>query len=347
MGGKTQTSTSEPYGPAQPHLQRTMTDASKLYEGGVGGRTFMGSLVNPMANQTIGGLDHMQNVSQQSVPFMSSAFGRLNNLADDRNPQSVQGQDAMSAAVGGYGAPGTGQIDSIASQSQGPSFSQQNLSNVAQGKMLGGADPYFERAMEAASRKAGDAINMSASGAGRYGSGVHQGNLAREIGDMQATARSNQYNTERGRQVEANSLIDAQRGAGLDRALGAYSTSAGIQGQNADRRIGAANNLFQMGQQGFNNRMAAFDRMPAAYETAMMPGRTGLEIGGRYEDLNQRVLDDQSRIFDSTQNAPWEQLARYNAIATGMGGLGGTQTQRSNPGLGGFLGSLTSLAGLL
>lgn len=347
MGGKTTTQSNEPWGAAKPALQTTLTDAGKLYEQGIGGRSWTGPTNAAMTMQQTGGLSHMMNTAQGFQPWLNTGANRLDNVsnAGTRDANMAQGSAAMSAAVGGYGAPSTGMIDHVASQSQGPSFSQANLSKIASGSMLGGGDPYFERAMEAASRKAGDAINMSASGAGRYGSAVHQGNLAREIGDMQATARSNQYNTERGRQVEANSLIDSMRGQGLDRALSAYGTSAGIQGQNADRRIGAANNLFGMGQQGVNNQLASFDRMGTAYDNALRPGQTSLDVGQRYQDQAQNVLNDQMRIFDDTQNLPWQQLSRYNAIASGMGGLGGTQTARSGGGFGDVLGGLMGILG--
>jgi hypothetical protein len=212
----------------------------------------------------------MENTARTMTPWMSQASARLDGIAN-----------------------------------AGPSYSERNLGDAASGKYLGGSDPHFEEALSAASRKAQDAVNLQASQMGRMGSGANYAAVAREIGDIQTSARSDQYNRERTYQMSANEMLDAQRQAGLA------------------------------------NRFAAFDRMPAAFEQAMAPGQALFDVGQRYQGQAQNVLDDQIRMFDAAQTAPWEQLGRYNAIAQGMGGLGGTTTQReSGFGLGDLLGVL-------
>ncbi len=312
MGSKTQTSESSPWQPAQSRLITSMEDADKLYKQGIGGRSWTGLTTAPMSRDQTGGLDSMRNVATGFQPWMNSAAGRLDSIANSAtsNPDLAQARGYMQAAVGGYGAPSTGNIDAIGAAG-----------------MRGAADPAFNQALDIASRKAREQVDLSASGAGRYGSGIHQGNVAREIADIQTGARANQYNI------------------GQDRALSAFGASAGIQGQNADRRIGAANNLFGYGQNDVANRLNAFDRMGSAYDLALRPGQTSYDIGQLYRDEAQNVLNDQMRQFDDSQNLPWQQLARYNAIAQGMGGLGGTTTQRQQRGFGDFLGSLIGLAG--
>ena len=39
----------------------------------------------------------------------------------------------------------------------------------------------------------------------------------------------------------------------------------------------------------------------------------------------QKQLDDQIKLYNQGQARDWENLARYNAIVGGVGGLGGTQ----------------------
>ena len=62
--------------------------------------------------------------------------------------------------------------------------------------------------------------------------------------------------------------------------------------------------------------------MNPAWETANLGNKALAQIGGNYEQLQANMIQDQNRIFDQTQSAPWDQLARYNAIMSGAGQLG-------------------------
>lgn len=275
MGGRSQTSTSEPWKPAQGALQTTLNDAGKLYGGGIGGGIWTGPTNAPLTNQHMGGLATMEARAREFQPWISSGNKELN---------------AISQA--------------------GPSYSERNLGDVASGRFLGGGDPHFESVLDTSGRRAMDAVNLQAGAMGRSGSTANMDSIARTIGELQTGARSDQYNRERGYQMNANEMLDAQRGLGFDR------------------------------------QFAAFDRKPAAFEQALLPGRVMMEAGDRYQQVGQNVLDDQIRMFDAAQSAPWEQLARYQGIAQGMGSLGGTQTQKQNMGFGGVLGGLAQLAGM-
>jgi hypothetical protein len=279
MGGKTQTSSSEPWSAAQPALKTTLSDAGKLYSSGVGGGVYTGA--------TKAGLTSQQNTGLQMQSDVARGFDNWMNM-------------------------GKYNLDGISGASQeGQSYSEKNLGDIASGKYLSGGDPYFEDALSTSSRKAQDAVNLQASGMGRSGSGANYGNVARELGEIQTSARSNQYNQERANQMSANQMLDTQRNTGLDRQLG------------------------------------VFDRMGTAFEYAKAPGQLMQDVGAQYQQQAQNVIDDQVRMFDASQNAPWEQLGRYNAIAQGMGGLGGTQTQTQSGGALGGLGSIAQLLGML
>ena len=67
-----------------------------------------------------------------------------------------------------------------------------------------------------------------------------------------------------------------------------------------------------------------------------------------------QVLDDQRLVIperpgnkrlDSLQNQPWNQLARYNAIASGAGSLGNITTQHQSSSFGDVLGGLLGILG--
>lgn len=98
------------------------------------------------------------------------------------------------------------------------------------------------------------------------------------------------------------------------------------------RKDAANSNLFNMGAQGFNNLGAAYGGMSA-------PAQDLMKIGGMNEDYATRQMNDKLRIFNEQQNKPWENLSRLNAIASGAGQLGGSQTT-SQPGQNPFLTAL-------
>jgi hypothetical protein len=168
------------------------------------------------------------------------------------------------------------------------------------------ANPAFRAVLGEAQKGATDAVNMNASAAGRYGSGTNQSLLAKNVGNLTNQMVSTEYNNWQNRKDAAN------------------------------------NNLFGMGQQGFNNLGAAYTGMQA-------PATDLMNVGSMYEDLATRLKNDELRVFNESQNKPWEMLGRMNAIASGAGQMGGTTTQ-TQPGQNPFLTALgygASGAGLL
>lgn len=111
------------------------------------------------------------------------------------------------------------------------------------------------------------------------------------------------------------------------------SRMVGSEYQNWQNRRDAANsNLFNMGQQGIGN-------LGTAYAGLNKPAQDFMQVGAMNEDLATRQMNDRLRVFNDKNNAPWQQLGRLNAIASGSGQLGGSQTQ-SQPGTNPFLSAL-------
>jgi len=98
------------------------------------------------------------------------------------------------------------------------------------------------------------------------------------------------------------------------------------------RKDAANSSLFNMGQTGIGN-------LGTAYTGLQAPAQSLMQVGAMNEDLATRQLNDRLRVFDAVQNAPWQNLSRLNAIASGAGQLGGTQTT-SQPGQNPFLTAL-------
>lgn len=108
-------------------------------------------------------------------------------------------------------------------------------------------------------------------------------------------------------------------GGGMHQATMAKSIGDLTNQAMLDRQNWAAGNL-----QNFGNAMGQ------AWGTANLGNQALAQIGGNYEQLMANQLQDQNRIFNETQNLPWDQLARYNAIMSGAGQLGSRTSQTVN-----------------
>lgn len=343
---QTQTTSNQPYKAAQPLVDKGMSDALAQYNSGGLVKPNTMSTVVPYAQQTMQGMNAIQNTANQNINGrgLSGQYqGVINN--GGLNTQQQTAVNSMTPYAQGHMNVSTARMDSLGDQATAPSFAQQNLSDVASGKFLGGGDPYFEDVLTRSSEKAHTALNKQAAGLGRYGSDISHGVVAREIGDLQTRARSDQYNRERQAQVQANQMLDQNRLAGLGMGLNAAGMSASTQAGNLDRRMSGATNLFNAGQQGFQNLGAAFDG-------AMAPSDALIGVGSAYEDLAGRQLNDQLRIANERQNAPLANIQALLAAASGAGSYG-TQTQTAQmPGsgfsnvMGGLLGGASLLNGI-
>jgi hypothetical protein len=261
-GGGTQTtsSNSEPWDAAQPTMRTSLAGANNLYNAGVGGQVYTGSTVVPWAQQT-----------------MQGASGIQRNATANSGSRGLSGQYQGIINNGGFN-----------SAQQGAMRNTQQLANSQYS-----ISPELQKVIGAQSAQAADQVNASVAGAGRYGSAVHQGNLASTIGDL------------------TNKTV--------------YGDMQNWQG----RRDAANSNLFNMGQTGIGNLGTAYTGMNA-------PNQDLMNVGGLYEDLATRQMNDRLRVFNESQDRPWELLGRLNSVASGAGQQGGTQTQ-TQPGQNPFL----------
>ncbi len=176
-------------------------------------------------------------------------------------------------------------------------------------------NPNVQKMIDLNARDIGASSNLMASAAGRYGSGAHQGVTERNVGDMATQVRADDYGRERGYQQDA---------------------------------IGQ---LFNAGQQQQANINSNAGFMQDAYGAMMQPGQTMMDIGGQYEDLATRRKNDELRKFQGNDMAGWNRIGLLNNVATGAGGMGGTQSttaqgpSRLQSGIGGALGGFDMSGG--
>lgn len=259
MGGSRQTQTTQqttnPYAAAQPLVNDVLARAQRY-----GNDT---DLFRPeFGGTTMAGVQGLENLGRQ--PWMQ--HGVLANLLNGtQNGFNVANNVLTNTAGGGYMAGGGGGGGAMAApglMSGGQAMAAPGLMSTpdtAGGGGGGSSNPYLNSVLETARRKAADSVNQQFSGAGRYGSGAHTGVLADRLGGIETTARFEDYNNERTRQLQAAGLL---HGAGMQGAQLAGQYDAANMGQNAA--------LIQAG--GMRDQMANAQRQAPLTATQWMQG---------------------------------------------------------------------------
>jgi hypothetical protein len=111
----------------------------------------------------------------------------------------------------GLGSTTTGGINrlqqAVAGMPSGTS-SGSNLLDMASGSYLKNGNPYFNSALQGQLDQTENQVQSSFSGAGRYGSGANTGVLTQQLGNVRASAMSDQFNRDTGNMLTANGQID-------------------------------------------------------------------------------------------------------------------------------------------
>ena len=99
-----------------------------------------------------------------------------------------------------------------------------------------------------------------------------------------------------------------------------------ILAQDYARRQQEQQSILEGGQQ----RMGQWAQlMPGLDEASYAPAQGLLALGQFQQERDQTALNNQIQLYQNQQAYPWEQLARFNAIAGGAGALGGSTTGTS------------------
>jgi hypothetical protein len=269
MTGSSKTTTqsnSEPWKAAQPALKQGIGAAQNLYNKGVGAQVYGDSTVVPWDAKTIQGQNAITDSANANLGG-NGLSGQLQGVIDN----------------GGYNA---GQLEAL-----------NNTRSVANGSFDINSDPGFQQVADLAR----NSVNAGASGAGRYGSGIHQQTMGNTIGDLGAR----QYQAFQQRKDAANS------------------------------------NLFNMGSTGFGQLGSAYSGMQAPAQDLMKVGGMQEDLATRqmndklriFNEKNNRPWENLSRLQaiasgagqlggSTTQSTPgqnpWLTAAGYGATGAGL-----------------------------
>lgn len=309
----------------------------------------MGMSQNSNLNRLIrgNGMDsYAQNAMNNWRSTANSNFDLTANPAFQQVQQNAidQAQNAISrqaAAAGRYGSGTNQQIlarevgNTAASLANNEYRNWQDQRNQANQNMFSGGMQASQNLQNAMGIKAG--LMQGASSIGAQGIGNMQNiigqrsNIANSMAGIGQQGAGNMQNIIGQRGNIANSM------AGIgQQGIGNQQNAIGIRGN-------IQGNLFNAQGQGLNN-------MQQAYGLGNQPGRDAMSVGSMYEDLATRQLNDQLRLFNEQQNAPWDAIKNLMAVGNMTGQYSPKNTTSTQPGPNPFLqtlGGISSGLGLL
>src|SRR5687768_6843061 len=195
-----------------------------------------------------------------------------------------------------------------------PGAVEQNLSSTAQGGFLNGS-PQIDSIIDRSNRQISDQTNQLFSGAGRYGSGVHQGTLASAIGANTSNLLNQNYQSERDRQLQAAGAIGSEQQGRFGQQLGAASGLTSSQ-------LGAAG----LEDRGFQNMLGMIGQLPTIQNNQVFDANQQMQVGGQIDQEAQARLTDLINQWQRGDMEDWSRLGGLISGATGAAGHFGTQT---------------------
>ncbi|QRE76488.1 tail fiber domain-containing protein [Methylobacterium aquaticum] len=425
MGGKTvntktesSTQNRDPWAPAIPQLAQILTDSQAHYMNGVGAQVYQGDRVAGLGDTTQAGLGFLKDNASAGIGAAQNANTFVTGLAGAGG--QTAGTKAAADAYSGISGIDTGLTAGLASRMAspngaaqqvgnrlaggntvttgasfqglvdgmaGPSQTQRSLQDVANGKYLGGANPYLDAVAQRSSNAAASKVAAQMAASGRYGSGMMQNAVSDAVSANENALRYQDYDQERARQAQAASAIDSAANARTGLASSLLGSLGGVQAQNAGLAVqgahlgmagdaaGLAGATALAGQQATNANigatrasglaglasgdraaaLAGISAIPGIQESLLAPGRTLAQTGAVQDAARQDQLNADMAKFDETAGAPLKNLAAYANTILPIAGLGGSvvgnsvsRTETPNPGVfQSILGAATTAAGLM
>lgn len=220
----------------------------------------------------------------------------------------VGGQTYTGSTVVPYSSQSTNAMNSLESTANA-NLNGQGLSGQGQGIVAsGGYNPAQQSSMDYLGGIGTNPFDLSQNGA-------YQAYKSNALGDIQD-------------QVNASASRLGRLGSG-DNA-GRLATELSNASNSMD--LAQMQRMDQLNTQRFNAGQTGIGNLSTGYDLQNLPTQDLLQVGGMNEDIYGRQLNDQLRIFDSTQNQPWNQLARLQAVASGAGNYGTSTTTAQTPG---------------
>lgn len=398
MGGGTKTQTTvqqqnnDPWAPAQPALQGVLAGATAAYNSGVGSQVYTGPRYAGLGDTSLAALDTIagsanagQGAAKAGDSYLTGLLqnggttsgiqsalsgldsigkidtSRVSQLADQMaDPNNLAYSTARALTRGDYNLSTdgyTGLLNGLSGQTQ----TEKSLQDAADGKFLGGANPYLDAVIGRSQGEAASKIAQSMGAAGRSGSGRYAATLADSLSGIATQARYTDYDNERTRQAQAATAIDSSRnartslqqglygsinnaeqvnaglalsGAGLynntnTTALGGATALAGVDNQNIQNGIQTAGLKLSAAQADRAAALQGLGMVGTNIDNLQRPGLTLAGVGAALDADRQAQYDAAQQVFADQQASPWKQLGLYAGIVDPIAGLGGSSSGTS------------------
>lgn len=178
--------------------------------------------------------------------FEQSASEASKIYASGKGGNVYQGD--TTAGLGSTTLSGISGVQAAANSLPATSSSGTNLLDMASGKNLQSGNPFFNQALQGQLDDTAAQVQSQFSGSGRYGSGANTGVLTSKLGNIRASAMSDQYNRDTQNMLTANNLVDQSNSNLFQNQLagGQATISAGkLQDAAKQAELDAALNKFQ------------------------------------------------------------------------------------------------------
>lgn len=336
MGGgkapssQTVTQKTDPWEQAQPYLLDVLGQAKAAYDKPLEYYPF--STWIPHSPQTQAGLQQLtdfamgpqgQGISDSTANAAITMFDQAMN-----SPANPFYSNAMLGGFDQWFQPSQGINSNIMNMQAGMNPVSNFMMPTANGSMLF-SNPMLDATFNKAAQGVQNNVNAQFSGAGRYGSGAHQGVMQQGMNDLATQMYGNAFETERGRQMQAAGMIQSGWESDLARQLQGAQNFALNNQQAVANRFTGAEGLQGSFNQGLENLARAMTAAPQAYDFATAPGKTLMEVGGAYEQQAAQQLQDLMNRWMFGQESDWSKIQNYMGVAASMGGMGGMSTQTS------------------
>lgn len=339
-GGGSQTTTSEPWSGAQPYLKDIMGQASSLYRTGgpqyYPGQSFQGPTPGQIsgwntnlnyADQVFGG-QNTPKFGQASDALSSALTGRtaLGNFAGDLGPM------AASQINAGFGS-GMPNLSTASGFDTTGAFKSALSGTPNYGAVKGAVDAANQQVLDQFNQQILPGLNSRASFLGNPTGGIKTLNsVLPRLGQLMDQNAQSAY------------LNEYDRALGAQQNASQFLTQAGLNSQNDYRNqlLGFGSLEGNLAQGAGSQALQGAGLFPTLASAGQYPGQLSQSFANWGAGFGQQALGDQVNRFNYYQNAPYQNLANYQSIIGGYGGLGGSSTQKQsgNSGLGALGGLL-------
>lgn len=348
-GGKTtQVQSNDPWAGAQPYLLESMAAASQLFNRGPSAY-YGGQAIADLNPVTAAGWNQQQQYLTGGQPqsWINQQQQALSNIIGAGTATGQPGYTPAQAAQS-QAAQLQGQFGADRGQIMGGTGGQALTQTAA-----GGMNPWLDQMVSSAQGRVAEnlrenilpGVAAGAQQAGQYGSsrqGIAEGlamrDANREASNLAAQMYGQAYDADAARRLQAGtSLLGtdvnlAQFNAG--QGLNVAQQNAQMQQQTALQNAGNqqqanlqnAANQMQAGRDLTGYQLQALGMAPNIIQQNLGLGQALSGVGQNWQNYQQQLLDQGSQRYQYEQAAPWDLVNRYNAVAMGQGGLGGTQT---------------------